>query len=259
MKMITRLSLIGACVLALSTNALANSDVSTADKPAFSGLYFGIGSGFYIPQSTSKVTLSVPGQSIDASTKNDPLAFSSLWSIGHLWPLANDWRIGAEFQWRILGGISSHNHDNYQINGGQSNILDIERDVSWTMQYAEDLVLGKVITPSFFLFTKVGIASEVMETHTTIVSDNYDANPINHYGEMYFGENVGIGASWLLAKQVSFTVEYADTFYQTSNGKTDTLNPAPYARSGTPPLTIKQNNLLSNTQTLLLSLDYFFK
>lgn len=253
--MIISPSLLGACLLALGATAFANPNLHSTDKPVFSGLYFGIGSGFYIPQSTSKINLSVLGQSIDTSTKNDPLAFSSLWSIGHLWPIASDWRIGAEFQWRILGGMSSHNANNYSI--GESHIVDLERDVSWTMQYAEDFVIGKVLTPNFFLFAKLGIASQAMETHATIVTDNYNSAPINHYGEMYFGGNAGLGAEWLLAKQVAFTLEYANTFYQTSNGKTDTLNPAPYA-PGTPPMTIKQNNLLSNTQTILLSLDYFF-
>lgn len=253
MRIMLRLSFIAVSIFVSFSSAFAD----TAEKPAFTGLYFGIGSGFYLPQATSKISLSTAGQTINASTKNDPLAFSSLWSVGHLWPLAHDWRIGAEFQWRILGGMSSHNHNNYQIGG--ANIYDLERDVSWSMQYAEDLVLGKVLTPSFFFFTKLGIASEAMETHATVVSDSYDPAPINHYGEMHLGGNVGIGASWLLAKQTAFTVEYADTFYQATNNKTDTIKPIPGPPGApTTPLIVKQNNLLSNTQTILLSLAYFF-
>lgn len=253
MERISCFTLTGVLLLSVSVTALADNEVN--ENPAFSGLYFGVGSGFYIPQSTSKISLSLPGQTLNTSTKTDPLAFSSLWSIGHLWPLANDYRIGAEFQWRILGGISSHNTNSYSL-GSSTHIYDLERDVSWSMQYAEDVVFGKVFNPHFFLFGKLGIASEAMETHTTVVSDLYSSSPINHYGDLYFGGNVGFGASWLLAKQISFTVEYADSFFQTSNGKTDLLTPN---SPGSPSLTVKQNNLLSSTQTILFSLDYFFR
>lgn len=254
--MIIRLTLIAILFCSFISNVFANA--STQETPNFIGLYFGIGSGFYIPDHSSHLDLSVPSSSLSTTTHTDPLAFTSAWSMGHLWSFADTWRIGAEFQWRILGGISSHNSNTYQL-GTTTGIYDIERDASWAMQYVEDVVIGKVVTPNFFLFTKLGIASEVMETHTTVVTDAYSPTPINHYGEMYMGGNLGFGASWLLAKQISFTLEYADSFFQTSTGKTDIINPNSFpGMPPLPPLTVKQKNLFAHTQNLLLSLNYFF-